>query len=81
VWASGRQSAGREPDELYYITTSKSMGKRELLLIVAFAVVGLIVYQVTAPAPPAGSRSVTVGGVIEKLRRAARGNRSSSTNG
>lgn len=76
--ASDRQRAGREPDELYYISTSKSMGKRELLLIVAFAVVGVIVYQVTAPAPPAGSRSVTVGGLLEKMRRAARGNRSSA---
>ncbi len=54
------------------------MGKRELLLIVAFAVVGVIVYQVTAPAPPAGSRTVTVGGVLDKMRRAARGNRASA---
>lgn len=54
------------------------MGKRELLLIIVFAVVGLVVYQVTAPARPAGSRTVTVGGVLEHLRRAARGNRSSA---
>jgi hypothetical protein len=53
------------------------MGKRELLLIVAFAVVGVIAYQVTAPAPPAGS-SVSVGGLLDKMRRAARGNRSSA---
>ena len=54
------------------------MGKRELLLIVAFAVAGVIVYQVTAPAPPAGSRQVTVGGVLEKMRRTVRGNRASA---
>lgn len=54
------------------------MGKRELLLVVAFAIVGLVVYQVTAPAPPAGSREVTVGGVIEKMRRSVRGNRASA---
>jgi len=54
------------------------MGKRELLLIVAFAVVGVIVYQVTAPAPPAGSRQVTAGGILEKMRRTVRGNRASA---
>jgi hypothetical protein len=54
------------------------MGKRELLLIVAFAVVGVLVYQVTAPAPPAGSRTVSVGGLLEKMRRAVRGNRASA---
>jgi hypothetical protein len=54
------------------------MGKRELLLIVAFAVVGVIVYQVTAPAPPAGSRRVTAGGIIEHMRRTVRGNRASA---
>jgi hypothetical protein len=54
------------------------MGKRELLLIVAFVVAGALVYQVTAPAPPAGSRSVSVGGLLDKMRRAARGNRASA---
>jgi hypothetical protein len=54
------------------------MGKRELLLIIAFAVVGVIVYQATAPAPPAGSRNVTVGGLLEKMRRAVRGNPASA---
>lgn len=78
MWASGCQTAAREPDELYYITASKSMGKRELLLIVAFLVAGAVVYQVAAPARPAGSRSVSVGGLLEKMRRAARGNRASA---
>jgi hypothetical protein len=54
------------------------MGKRELLLIVAFAIVGVIVYQVTAPAPPPGSRQLTAGGLIEKMRRSVRGNRASA---
>jgi hypothetical protein len=78
VQASARQPASREPVELYYIITSKSMGKRELMLVVAFVVAGFVVYQVTAPAPPAGSSSVSVGGLLDKMRRAARGNRASA---
>ena len=54
------------------------MGKRELLLIAAFLAVGIVVYQVSAPAPAAGSRRVTMGGAIEHLRRAVRGNRASA---
>jgi hypothetical protein len=53
------------------------MGKRELLLIVAFAVMGALVYQLSAPASPTASR-VSASGVIDHLRRAVRGNRSSA---
>ena len=35
---------------LYYNGRAKSMGKRELLLISGFAVIGLLVYQLTMPA-------------------------------
>ena len=54
------------------------MGKRELLLIAAFVVVGAIVYQVTAPPPAAGERSFGPGRVLEHIRRAMRGNRASA---
>lgn len=54
------------------------MGKRELLLIAAFVVVGAIVYQFTAPPPADGERSFQPGQVIEHIRRAIAGNRASA---
>ena len=54
------------------------MGKRELLLIVAFVVVGAIVYQLTAPPPAPGERSFAPGNIIDHVRRAMRGNRASA---
>src|SRR3954454_13444300 len=54
------------------------MGKRELLLIVAFVVCGAIVYQFTAPPPAAGERSFAPGQLFEHIRRAMRGNRASA---
>ena len=51
------------------------MGKRELLLIVAFVIAGAAVYQVTAPAPAPGERSFSVGQLVENFRRHLRGNR------
>jgi Putative adhesin len=54
------------------------MGKRELLLILAFAVAGVLAYQFAAPSRPAGTRQVGVGTVIEHMRRAVRGNRASA---
>src|SRR3954469_23462049 len=54
------------------------MGKRELLLIVAFVVCGAIVYQFTAPPPAAGERTFAVGQLFEHVRRAMRGNRASA---
>src|SRR3954471_3616246 len=54
------------------------MGKRELLLIVGFFVVGAIVYQFTAPAPAPGERSFAPSQLIEHVRRAMRGNRASA---
>ena len=50
------------------------MGKRELLLIVAFVVIGAVVYQATAPPPAPGERSFSPGRFIESLRRHIRGN-------
>jgi putative adhesin len=54
------------------------MGKRELLLIAAFVVVGAIVYQFTAPPPAPGERSFVPGQVLDHIRRAMRGNRASA---
>jgi hypothetical protein len=54
------------------------MGKRELLLIVAFAIVGAIVYQVTAPPPGPGERGFSPGQILENIRRGVRGNRASA---
>ena len=51
------------------------MGKRELLLIGAFIVVGVVMYQLTAAPPPAGTRTGTVGGFLDHVRREIRGNR------
>jgi hypothetical protein len=52
------------------------MGKRELLLIVAFLIVGAVVYQATAPPPGPNERSISISGILEKVRREMRGNRS-----
>jgi hypothetical protein len=54
------------------------MGKRELLLIVAFAIAGAIVYQVTAPPPAPGERSFSPGRILDNIRREIRGNRASA---
>jgi hypothetical protein len=54
------------------------MGKRELLLIAAFVVVGAVVYQFTAPPPATGERSFAPGQILEHVRRAMRGNRASA---
>jgi hypothetical protein len=55
------------------------MGKRELLLIVAFVAVGLIVYQVTAPPLPAGQQGFSVGRVLQNVRRNIAGRQASAT--
>jgi hypothetical protein len=54
------------------------MGKRELVLIVLFLVAGVVVYQVTAPPPPAGT-DVSVGGIFQRIRRQMHGARETST--
>lgn len=66
------------PGELYYKIASKYMGKRELLLIAAFVIVGAIVYQASAPPPAPGERSFSPGQLIEDFRRHLRGNRASA---
>ncbi len=54
------------------------MGKRELLLIFAFATVGATVYYATAPAAQPGERGFSIARIVESLRREIHGNRSSA---
>jgi hypothetical protein len=51
------------------------MGKRELLLVVAFMTVGAVVYQATAPPAAPGTRDFSLSRLIETARREIRGNR------
>ena len=54
------------------------MGKRELLLIFAFAAVGAVVYYATAPEAAPGQQGFSLAKIVEGLRREIRGNRSSA---
>lgn len=54
------------------------MGKRELLLIIGFMIVGAVVYQVSAPPPAPGEQSFSAGQLLENIRRHVRGNRASA---
>jgi hypothetical protein len=54
------------------------MGKRELLLVVAFMIVGAVVYHVSAPPPAPGEQSFSIGQLLENVRRHVRGNRASA---
>ena len=54
------------------------MGKRELLLVVGFIVVGALVYQLTAPPAQAGEKSFSFSQLMESVRRHVRGNRAST---
>jgi Putative adhesin len=51
------------------------MGKRELLLIVAFVIVGAVVYQATAPPPGPNDRGFSVSRLVDHVRREIAGNR------
>jgi hypothetical protein len=54
------------------------MGKRELLLIAGFAVLGLAVYQLTAPPPAPGERGFSLARIVENVRREVGGNQASA---
>jgi len=54
------------------------MGKRELLLILGFAVVGTLVYQLTARPSAESSSHFSVNAVVDHLRRAVRGNQANA---
>jgi Toastrack DUF4097 len=63
---------------LYYINHSKSMGKRELLLVLGFAVVGTVIYQLTARPAAEGERHFSLSAVMDHVRRGVRGNRATA---
>ena len=49
------------------------MGKRELLLVVGFVLVGALVYQFTAPPPDPSARGFSISRIIDNIRREVRG--------
>lgn len=51
------------------------MGKRELLLVICFVVIGVVVYQATAPPANPNERSFSFARLIEAARREVSGNR------
>jgi hypothetical protein len=51
------------------------MGKRELVLISVFVVLGIVVYQLTAPPPPPGSEGVSFSGIFRNMKRGIQGAR------
>jgi hypothetical protein len=53
------------------------MGKRELLLIGIFLIVGVVVYQATAPPPDPNERGFSFSRVLDHVRREVAGNRAS----
>lgn len=71
-------SYSEDASRLYYINYSKSMGKRELLLVLGFAVVGTVVYQLTARPAAEGERRFSLSTLIDHVRREVRGNRASA---
>ena len=54
------------------------MGKRELLLVAAFLIVGVVVYQATAPPSGPNERSFSISRILEHVRREMRGNRANA---
>ena len=54
------------------------MGKRELLLIAAFLIVGAVVYQSTAPPAGPNERRISFSGILDHIRREMRGNRANA---
>jgi len=54
------------------------MGKRELLLIVGFLVLGVTVYQLTAPPDPEGRSRFNLGQLIDSVKREVQGNQASA---
>jgi hypothetical protein len=54
------------------------MGKRELLLIAGFVVLGTVVYFATAPERPDGGRRFSLGEILDDIRREVRGNQATA---
>src|SRR5438445_614133 len=55
------------------------MGKRELVLVTVFVVLGFVVYQLTAPPPPPGSEGISLSGIFRNMKRGVQGARESAT--
>lgn len=55
------------------------MGKRELLIIIAFVAVGALAYQLTAPAPKDGERSFSLSRIFSNIRNEVRSHAASAT--
>lgn len=55
------------------------MGKRELVLAALFIAIGVVVYQFRAAPPPPGSEGVSLGGIVQKLKREVQGAREQAT--
>ena len=55
------------------------MGKRELVLAALFIAIGVAVYQFRAAPPPPGSEGVSLGGIVQKLKREVQGAREQAT--
>ena len=55
------------------------MGKRELVLISVFVVLGIGVYQLTAPPPAPGSEGISISGIFRNMKRGIQGSRESAT--
>jgi hypothetical protein len=55
------------------------MGKRELLIIAAFALVGVVVYQLSATPPAEGRRRFSLGTLMDRVREESLGRRASAT--
>ena len=54
------------------------MGKRELLLIVGFALLATVVYVATAPEQADGGARFAFGKLVDNIRREVRGNQAST---
>jgi len=54
------------------------MGKRELVIVVVFLVLGFGVYRLTAPPADPSRRGFSVSGIVNEIRREIRGQRSSA---
>ena len=70
-----------EPGDLRKLYTekhAKSMGKRELLLIIGFAMLATGIYVATAPESPAGGLGDSFSKLFDEIRREVRGNQAST---
>src|SRR5688572_30451741 len=62
-----------------YKIGGKSMGKRELFIALAFTVVAVVAYQMTAPDPSPGERRFSFSRIWNEARREIRGNSAQAT--